>query len=179
MGGAIPAELRATDQWVVWKLETRDSEPTKVLYSPTTKRRAKSTDPDTWATAAQASNTLTRWPEHFQGIGFVFSQHDPYCGIDFDKCVVDGKIDPAVWAEVMLLDSYTEYSPSGKGIHVIIRAEMPEGKGRKHVARKIEIYDRGRFFTFTGNHIEGMPLTVNKRQSQLDALYATLFPKQD
>ena len=39
----FPAELRARDQWVCWRLEIRNDRPTKVPYSPITGGRAKTT----------------------------------------------------------------------------------------------------------------------------------------
>lgn len=88
------------------------------------------------------------------GIGFMFSVSDPYTGIDLDKCLnaETGELEP--WAQrcVDLFNSYTEITPSGKGLHIIIRGKLP-GKGRKK--GKFEVYDRGRFFTFTGNVFDG------------------------
>ena len=81
------------DQWVVWKLEERDGKPTKVPYNAKTGCRADSTDPATWASFTTAAARSTG---AYAGVGFVFSEHDPYCGVDFDECVdTAGVIDPA------------------------------------------------------------------------------------
>lgn len=175
----FPAELCELAQMVGYRLIQRkgDKKPTKVPHSPHGDYKASSTNPKTWGTLEQALDAVARFG--YDGYGFVFTEHDPYAGIDFDNCVVDGVIDPIVWEWVQRLDSYAEFSPSGTGIHVIVRATMPGGKGCKHVEREIEMYDRARFFTITNRHIEGTPLTVNERQSEFDALYAELFPAKE
>lgn len=45
------------------------------------------------------------------------------------------------------LKSYAEVSPSGNGIHIILKGKVPGNRKRKG---NIEMYDEGRFFTVTG-----------------------------
>jgi hypothetical protein len=71
------------------------------------------------------------------------------------------------------LDSYTEISPSGAGLHIIVRANLPEG--RRRVGR-VELYDQDRFFTVTGRRLAGTPHLPETRQEQIEALHARLFP---
>lgn len=176
MEADFPAAMRDLDQWVGYKIILKEGadKPTKVPYSPLGDYEASSTEPKTWSTFETACAAVDAFG--YDGKGFVFTKHDPYAGIDFDNCVVDGVIKPEIWAWVQRLDSYAEYSPSGTGVHVVIIGTMPGGKGRKNSERGIEMYDRGRYFTVTGKHIEGTPSTANERQSQLDALLAEFFP---
>ena len=58
------------------------------------------------------------------GVGFVFTADDPFVGIDLDDCIENGELHPDAVEIVRQLDSYTELSPSGSGIHVIIRAGL-------------------------------------------------------
>src|SRR5689334_11461229 len=120
LGAAIPAELRARDQWVVWKLEPRGGKPTKVPYCAPD-RKASSTDPATWMSYAAA---VALAPHGFNGVGYVFSADDPYTGIDLDKCrdPETGTIHDAAQRLVERFDSYTEVSQSGTGVHIIVRA---------------------------------------------------------
>jgi putative DNA primase/helicase len=74
-------------------------------------------------------------------------------------------------------DTYTERSQSGDGIHFIVKGQKP-GDKCKHTRRKIELYDKHRFFVMTGEHIEGTPLTIEPRQAELDTFYFGLFPKE-
>lgn len=167
---AIPAELRERRQWVVWRYEERDGKPTKVPYNARTGGKALSTKPATWSPFDVALQVR----ERYDGIGFVFSKDDPYVGIDLDHArdAETGEI-TAPWAEEVLrrLDSYTEVSPSGTGLHVIVRGELP-GKGIKEDrddGTRIEIYDRSRYFTCTGQHIAG-PTTIEDRPDAVLAL---------
>jgi putative DNA primase/helicase len=169
----IPAELRTRPQWVAWRYETRDEKQTKVLYVPGTRQgvRAKSNDPATWGSYDAAVASLT-WAE---GIGYVFSEDDPYAGVDLDDCrdPDTGRLEQHAAAVVLLLDSYTEASPSGRGVHVLVHATISGDRRRNG---KVEMYDRLRFFTITGEQIHGKPGTIEERQAELDALYAELFP---
>ncbi len=69
-------------------------------------------------------------------------------------------------AEVERLGTYTEVSPSGRGLKAIVRAEVAEGLQ----AATIEIYGAGRYFTITGRQLPGTPAHIATRQVELDAL---------
>ena len=150
---AVPAELKARPQWLVWKNETRDGKPTKIPYQPEGKK-AQSNQSNTWTDYRTAASHRDR----FSGIGFVFSENDPYCGIDLDNCLDDnGKV--KAWAEPIIERlkpvAYGEVSPSSKGIKFWTRAVLPENAKHKayidtETGEAIEVYYRGRFFTVTG-----------------------------
>jgi hypothetical protein len=100
------------------------------------------------------------------GLGFVFSKTASLVGIDLDKCrdATSGVLEP--WAQdiVTALNSYTEVSPSGRGVHIFVSGELPLGRRKKD---RIEVYQHGRFFTVTGRHLEGTPLSVEPRGGEL------------
>ena len=82
---AATRDIRDLRQWIVWRSEARDGKPTKIPYSPTRGQRASSTNPESWASYKQAVRTCK---EHgYDGIGFVFSKDDPFCGVDLDGCL--------------------------------------------------------------------------------------------
>lgn len=153
----IPAELKAKRQWVNWKIEIRDGKETKVPKQPNG-GRVDSTDPDTWNTFDSARFVFENGSQ-FSGVGFVFNCD--YVGIDFDHCVVDGKIiEPRAVQWVKLVKGYTEYSQSRTGVHSIVRAMMPGDGGRKKVfdietGFAIEMYGKGRYFVMTGDVYNG------------------------
>jgi hypothetical protein len=167
MFGNIPDEMRAFNQWVVWRYEDRDADkPTKVPYSPKTNRLASVTDPLSWATYDEACAAMaTNW---YAGIGFVLTDADPYTFIDLD----DTKGDQAALDRQMRVynefDSYAELSPSGNGLHIIVKGRVPSGRRRSY----IEVYSSQRYMTMTGNVYRGAP--INEYNELLQVLHAQM-----
>ncbi len=163
----VPAALKQRPTWVCWRREIRDGKPTKVPYNPTTGRRAKSNDPATWVDFATA---CARASQH-DGIGIMFGSG--LCGVDLDHCrdPETGELEPWATEAIAALNSYTEVSPSGSGVHVLLWAELPPGGRRKG---RVEVYGPGspRYFTVTGQHLSGTPPMVGTRQAELDAFHA-------
>ncbi len=144
----VPEEMRTYAHWVAWRLEQRDDEPTKVPYIAGGVERAKSTDSRTWRTFDQAVRALETG--RYSGVGFVFSSGDPFTGVDLDKCRNPETGEIEEWAAEIIasLGGYAEISPSGTGVHVIVRGKAPnKRRGR------IEVYSSERFFTVTGEVI--------------------------
>jgi putative DNA primase/helicase len=170
---SIPVDLREHPQWVVWRREERDGKTTKVPYcAAEPRRRASATDPATWATFEQAAEC----PD-VAGIGYVFAPDDPFTGVDLDDCFVGDALHPAAEEIVEQLDSYTERSPSGTGVHIIVRAELKGSKNRTSKTpwgAEFETYDRGRYFCITGDI--GKRDSVEPRQAELDAVVARMLP---
>jgi putative DNA primase/helicase len=166
-----PGELRTADQFVCWCEEDRDGDITKVPYS-VHGGRASSTNPKTWASFEAA---IAYAEEHgMSGVGFVFTEDDPYAGIDLDKCrdSETGEIDQWARKIVDALDSYTEVSPSGTGLHIFVKATLP---GRNNRKGPVEMYESRRYFTLTGKHLGGTPTEIHERQDVLDRLYRHVF----
>ena len=172
----VPAELKALRQWVVWRDEKRDGKPTKVPYQ-ISGNHAQVNNSDTWTDF----NTVVQHRGRFAGVGFVFSESDPYCGIDLDNCMAeDGNI--KTWAQEIVEKlksvSYGEVSPSGKGIKFWLRARLPANIKHKVYldttqGEAIEIYDKGRFFAVTGKG-KG---TISDGQAVVDWLCNTYLAK--
>lgn len=141
----IPEELRRRIQFVVYKLEERNGKTTKVPYIAGGVGKASSTDSETWRTFDEAFQALQTG--RYDGIGFVFSSGDPYAGIDLDDCRDPRTGEIEEWAGEIIREfaGYTEVSPSGTGIHIIVRGRAPNKK-----RGKVEAYSERRFFTLTG-----------------------------
>jgi hypothetical protein len=168
----IPSDLKAHPHWVLWRTEQRDGKPTKVPYSATLAGRAACDRPSTWTSFGQA---LARFNEGgYDGLGFVFTKQTGFVGVDLDKCLnrETGQLSAEASVIVQTLNSYTERSPSGAGLHVILRGAVPPGGNRKG---QIEIYDHGRYFTVTGDHIPGTPATIEERTADLQVVHADVF----
>jgi hypothetical protein len=156
-------------------LEERNGELTKVPYSQRTGQRADSTARETWCGYEEAVRACE---DHgYEGIGFVFTPEDDLCGVDLDKCLDPETGELEGWAREVIeeLNSYTEISPSGKGVHVLVRATLPEGRNRKG---RFEAYDRGRYFTVSGKHLPGTPQTIESRQEELRAVLRRVFGEE-
>jgi len=166
----IPVELKNRAQWVAWRVEKRNANPIKVPVDPRTNRNAKVNSPSTWGTFEEACDACAKWK--CAGVGYVFNKSDPFVGVDLDKCrdPKTGALEP--WAEkiVKLLDSYTEVSPSGRGLHVLAKGSAPAGAQ----SNGVEIYDDRRYFTVTGYHLAGTPLTIEERPTEVLSLYYDL-----
>src|SRR5918995_520738 len=167
--------MRDRRQWLCWRLEERNGEPTKVPYSPTKHEKAKSTDPETWAGYEEAIRA-TR-DRGYDGVGFVFTPEDDFCGVDLDKCLDPDTGEIEGWAQEIIeeLDSYTEISPSGNGVHILVRATLPEGRNRKG---RFEAYDRSRYFTVTGKHLAATPQSIERRQEELQNVVYRVFGEE-
>lgn len=147
----IPYELQKLNQWVLWGYEGRDGKFTKVPKQVDGKN-ASTIYRRTWSSFSAVRHVMEEYG--FEGIGFVFSEEDDFIGIDLDKCVDEkGELSEFAKQVIEKLDSYTEYSPSGRGVHIIIKGSLPSSfeKGKRNDELGIEIYSQKRFFTFTGN----------------------------
>lgn len=167
---SIPEELQHRDQWVCWRWESRGDAWTKVPLDPATGRRAATDNAATWGSFAAALARYRR--DSLAGVGFVFTAADPFAGVDLDDCYdpATGARAPEAGEIVSALGTYTERSPRGRGLKLIVRAALPEGRGRRDARRGIEMYDRGRFFTITGAPLDGYRLPCAERQDALDTL---------
>jgi KaiC/GvpD/RAD55 family RecA-like ATPase len=181
----IPLDLRARNQWVLWKIVTRGDKPTKVPFA-SDGGEAKSNDPATWSDFASAERRFQKGG--FDGIGYMFHADDPFCGIDLDGCrdPQTGKV--ADWAREIVLkfNSYAEVSPSLTGVKLFVRGANPFSTGKKkelpeaeRVSDKtpaIEVYDKLRYFAVTGMRLAGQEHEPQPRQEALEWLQDTYWP---
>ncbi|URA06962.1 replicative primase helicase [Xanthomonas phage Pfeifenkraut] len=167
MFGNIPNEMRAFKQWVVWRYEDRDADkPTKVPYSPGSNRMASVTDPSTWASFDDAVAAMqTNW---YAGIGFVLTDEDPYTFIDLDDTKGDQSSLDRQIKVFNEFDSYAELSPSGAGLHIIVKGKVPSGRRRSF----IEVYSSQRYMTMTGNVYRNAP--INEHNELLQVLHGQM-----
>ncbi len=166
-------DLKLQKRWVLWKLEKRDGKDTKVPYQ-SNGAHAASDNPATWGTYAELSAHVHR----FSGVGCVLGDVDglPLCGVDIDSCcdAQTGKFTKESKAIVINLDSYSEYSPSGTGAHILMLGTLRSRKGIKLPfmgAKAVELYDSGRYLTFTGRHLPKTPNAVLERDNAVNELY--------
>ena len=130
----IPNELKKVKQWVCW---TND----KLPKNPYTGGNAQSNNNTTWSDYETAVNAVSKY--NFGGVGFMFAP--PYFGVDLDECIDNQDF---LDEFVETLQSYTEYSKSKNGIHIICKGVLPDGARRRG---NVEMYSTGRYFITTGN----------------------------
>ena len=173
----IPNSLKEIAAWVCWRevpAKNPKAKARKVPINLATLANASSTDPSTWGTFEEAVDAFmsARNPE-LAGIGFVFSEADEFTGIDADDCrnPETGELDSATAELVRLVDSYTEVSPSLKGIKIYVKAKLSgDGNSFEFQGREYQIYDTGRYFAVTGLILPDSALAIWPRQQVIDSL---------
>ena len=161
-------DLTLLPNWVVYRLfNNGSSKLSKLPFNPINHTPAKTNDPTTWTSFPIAVNCLV---EHsYDGLGFMFS--NGYVGIDLDDCISsNNKISPLSSSIVSLMDSYTEYSPSRLGLHILLKSTTNQLIG--HKSNNVEIYNYNRFFTITGKPYLKKP--IMNRTKELDYLLSNL-----
>jgi putative DNA primase/helicase len=128
-------------------------------------RRASVTAPDTWASFSEALAVVRAG--RADGPGIVVGAG--LGGVDLDHCFMASALTDEAAAIVRTLDTYTEVSPSGDGVHALAHGTLPPGRRRKGM---VEMYSEKRFFTVTGRHLAGAPWTIEERTAALAAVHA-------
>lgn len=169
----LPDELKKLDRWVNWRFEIRNGKPTKVPINPTTGGRAMSDNPATWGTFEDALlhvNDVNKNGIKIEGIGFMFSG-DGILGVDIDHCKdpETGALSDEAKDIIGTIDSYTEFSQSGDGVHIICHGKLPEGRRRKG---NVETYEVGRFFVMTGNVYDDGHCDIESRTEELAVIHS-------
>lgn len=175
----VPQALQDRQQWLVWRYvhkrgaskpakmphyvsghlrgwpngKPRDGKPTEqqpqVTQGHALDRRALAT----FEEALQAAR-LQRW----DGVGFAFLPDDGLIGIDIDRAISeDGEVQPRCQAIIDACASYTEFSPSGRGVHIFVQGQT---QTFKHDSIGLEVFCTSQFFTMTGRQWPGTPLEV-------------------
>jgi len=182
----IPQEMRAYNQWIVWRLEEKPgtTKPTKVPYiARPNAGKASVTDRNTWVSFEDVLKApltcvgVVPWDYQndrpsqpvsetgFSGVGFVFTPEDPFTGIDLDDTHGDKEAYERQLKIFHEFASYSELSPSGNGVHIIVKGKLPHGRRRA----EIEVYSAERYFTMTGNVQRLAP--IEERQELLQLLF--------
>lgn len=155
-------QLKTQKQWINWKYNGDKKIPISFKNQITGTNKEYQ---HTWGTFEQANSNIKA-----NGIGLIFD--NGICGIDIDKRDLN---DPITQDIFNLMDTYTEYSPSGKGFHILFTIDinkLPKDILTKYYQKNphnhIECYISeltNRFFTFTENVI--IDKTINERTEQL------------
>ena len=180
-------ELKSLRQWVAYRLvwNEKKGKSDKLPINPHTGENAKANDPSTWGSYDEAINFAICqgfFDSRSGGIGFEFA--NGYCGIDLDNVVLeDGSLKTFAEDIVKTMNSYTEYSPSGKGLHILCKLSESLsnfGTRRRNDEIGLEMYDSGRFFTVTGEVFGGAEVkTVENRQEEARKIYESISRQRE
>lgn len=141
------SELKAYRQWIVRRSD-------KLPLNPYTGELASVTDPSTWGTYEDAKACCTDTND--LGLGFVLSNQDPYTVIDLDNTEGNEELTARHIKIAEAFKSYSEISPSGKGLHIWCKAAVPSGK--RDSVKKVEIYSHSRYMTVTHQPFQNLPI---------------------
>lgn len=153
----LPLELFSYPQWVCWRYVSRGGgrKPDKQPVNPNTLGNAGVHWANTWSQFEQAYATYQK--HNLAGVGFVLTKDDPFVGVDLDNCVCKGGVTLFAAEVVQALGSYTEYSPSGTGLRILVATP---GYRENRRTPDMELYSHSRFLTLTGQHVEGTPQKI-------------------
>jgi len=156
---------------------SKDKKP----YNPRTGTLAKSNDPSTWGTFSQMYECLEKTTGYMPAIALDHTKN--MIAIDLDKCRdANGKITPEAQKILDKVQSYTEVSTGGNGIHIFSYGKKPGTACKKSLGeegKSVEIYESNKFITLTGNILPGQPVEVREAQEALTEIYTTYFPDKD
>jgi putative DNA primase/helicase len=142
--------LSARPQWIVWRVEARGDDLSKVPYAVETGTRVDATDLLGWSSFEDAVEAYRSSGGFYSGLGFCLASCDPFVAIDLDGCRDPESGEIAPWARKLIErvpDAYPEVSPSGTGLHLILEAKVRAGGLRRG---RLELYSRDRFIALTG-----------------------------
>lgn len=184
--------LKNLPVWVNWIIDPEDG---KVPKNPKTGGNAKTSIPSTWNTLELAKSKVGTIVKHkkyerdekgdkikdengedkyytvdrtIEDVGFCFT--DGVCGIDIDKCRGNPELEARADEIIQFMNTYTEYSPSGNGYHIIFKCDISklpwEEKEYKdtyyqNAHNGLECYIAGltnKYFTYTGEAVNSLDI---------------------
>lgn len=174
---AIPKALADLPQWLVWKFEPGEKKPKKVPYWA---RGGKRTGGAGSQGSERDRSMLTTLPGAIEamrergmsGVGFAFLPGDGLIGIDLDRFIdpESGEVSPVAAEIISRCNSYTEYSQSKTGVHIIVKGNV---KTFKSDDIGVEVFCGSQFFICTGDRYSGTPEDVRELDgATLDWLHA-------
>ena len=159
---AVPGAMRERAQWLLWRFEKYegDKKPRKVPYYVSGRKRkgVQGSDADRGELASFDVAMTHLAQGRFDGAGFAFLPGDGLIGIDIDGAIADdGEVSERCQAIIEACGSYTEYSPSGRGVHIICLGQTETFKDNRI---GLEVFCGRQFFTVTGRPWSGTPAEV-------------------
>ena len=170
----IPEALKQRNQWIGWKAKPKgNGKIDKLPVDPRTGKVSDANDPSIHCSFEEALDGVKLF--ELAGPGFVFTEEDPFSGVDLDDCVINQELQAEQRRTVQKLNSYTEFSPTETGVKTFLEGTLP---GPNKNTDPIEMYSNSRFFTVPGNILNGNSALVEPRQRELEEVYFQHFPEE-
>ena len=159
----IPFQVRNDPAWVNVKAES------KVPFQSGKYKAASPSDINTWSDFETALNSL--YSGKYDGIGYCFHDNG-LVGIDIDAGFdEDGFLSDLAVDIINACKSYTEYSRSGRGVHILVKGDLPWNGANNRAG--VEIYKTGRYFIMTGKQL--LHDAIAENQAGIDYVINTYF----
>lgn len=165
-GTLVPAKLRQEKRWAPWRAEwdhIRQKFDKIPKRADNVMRGISSASPGEWFTYEQALRAHNNSGGYTAGIGYVMTGQRDLVGIDLDNCI-DAAGELAPWAREIVdrVDSYTEVSPSGRGLRIFVEGSSESDWTNHQVGVEVYAGRTPRFLTVTGRHYAGTPGEVRE-----------------
>ena len=155
----LPESLKDDAHFLLWRYETVNGRRTKVPYN-IRGIRTDATKPDNGSSFSAVEKAFDNGG--YSGIGFIIERR--FSAVDIDHCVTNGELSDLAKDIIGILDSYTEFSPSGNGVRIIMDTSGIEfDKTRYYVNNRkieVEVYTGKKFASVTGNAIREKPIRI-------------------
>jgi RecA/RadA recombinase len=156
--GAIPYEMTSLRRWAPWRAEWNEKKQkwTKIPHKAARPEFGLSNKSTVgWVTFDEAMAVYEANRDKFAGVGYLMTDPHGVIGFDLDNCRNPETGELAPWAAELVakLDTYTEVSPSGTGVHAMAAGKLPEDWTNHE--RGIEVYggNEARFLCVTGERL--------------------------
>jgi len=172
-GGGIPSSLKSYSQWLVTYDTPWNSDRHKAPKYP-----AEGWNDGNLLTFEEANDYHEQADN--TALAFRFTEDDPFVGFDLDDVTRDGEFTDEALGIVRRLDSYTEVSSSGTGLHVIVEGDRSDDhKHREDLSEvgHLEVYDTDRYFVLTANVYDGFA-SVESRPTSVREVQNDYLPER-
>lgn len=151
-------DLYQLKQWVLWAYKDEGgSKPTKKpisFYTDLPCGTSLSANEKAYQLWTSYEKAITKI-DQYSGVGFCITEKDKFVCVDIDNCYSNGQLTDYAKLCMERLNSYSEISPSGKGLRIICSTSESI---KNTPTKEIEIYFKDRFMTITHNTLLNVPI---------------------
>ncbi len=175
----LPNEMKQNALFCLWRKRKHKGQVKKIPYQINGKCLSS-----TERTHFSSFDAVMEKASEYDGIGIgVF---DGFCAIDIDHCHNNGVLSDMAKDIIATMNSYTEFSPSGDGVHIYFKVSgLAYDQDRYYINNRkigLEVYvsdHTNKFMTVTGNAVNA--LGIEERSKELITILEKYMvkPKND